>query len=181
MQPTHDEHPDVTYLDYDDYDQETACCLDGDVCHLYLNWQAAAGLQLALFGFWTEYEYNEDTDIFDDHASDLAPDCAERVHDCTIMLISEERAQEREQAGIGRVKYWMRIPEHAGRDYSSRVQFYLTRSDMKAAFLAVRTLMADRDTPGQSEIFPNLVVHFVPSKEPIRNYFEGKEYRLKGQ
>lgn len=174
MIPSEHEQPSVSYLDYDDYDVETACCLEGDVCHVYLNWQAAAEVQLALFGLWTEYEYYSDKDIFDTDTSSQAPNCPFRLEVCTLMLISDEDAMGRESAGIGRIKYWMRIPEHAP---LSRVQFYLTRTEMKAAFLAVRNLMVDKDTPGRAEIFTNLIVHFVPSKESIRNYFEGLDFR----
>lgn len=76
---------------------------------------------------------------------------------------------------MGRIKYWMRRP---GQAPLSRVQFYLFREEMKAAFLALRNLMEDKDTPGQAEVFNNLVLHYVPSKDPIRSYFEGLEYRL---
>ena len=164
MAPEQSEQPSVDYLDFQDEEMNSACCLEGDVCHVFLNWHAAADLQLALFGLWTKFEDYEDIDINDHVPPSLATHCAVRVRVCTITVIRDEDVNRAEYADIGRIRYSPRFP---GVPFVSRITFYLTRAEVRSAFLAVREMMEDRIRPGEAELFKNLVPHFVPNEEPI--------------
>ncbi len=151
-EPASEDRPSVDWADFADEDVKGYFCRQGDGQFVaYLNWAAAADLQLSLYSLATEYDYYEDIPVpyegFPDNPTGAAASGEERIGHNEIMVIKDEDALKRAETGLFRyasAPVWILTEDDTVESSEYRLDVYVTRAEARAAFLAVRQLPQPR-------------------------------------